>query len=227
MSHTSESKPEKARIFIVDDHPMVRERLAEMINRESDLIVCGEAEDARTAFQAIEHLKPDLAIVDLSLRNTHGIELIKDLRFRGDAVRILVLSMHDESVYAERVLRAGARGYITKQEPSRMVIKAIREILEGRVYVSEKIATRFMQKFAGANMQTLASQLDLLSDRELEVYQLLGQGRASREIAAMLGVDVKSVETYRARIRDKLGLDSTTDLHQHAMRWVLHERGKA
>ena len=221
-----DDKSKRVGIFIVDDHPMVREQLSEMITRESYMFVCGEAEDARTALEAIERVKPDLAIVDLTLRNAHGIELIKDLRARGDKVFILVLSMHDESVFAERVLRAGARGYITKQEPSRKVIEAIREILAGKIYVSEKVAGKFMQRIAGAGRESAASPLDILTDRELEIYQLIGQGFTTREIASALNLDGRSVEHYRVRIREKLHIESATDLYEHAMQWVMHERGK-
>jgi DNA-binding NarL/FixJ family response regulator len=226
MKDPNNQKPGKTGIFLVDDHPMVREQLTEMINRDDDLFVCGEAEDARTALEGIGRVKPDLAIVDLTLRNAHGIELIKDLRVRGDKVAILVLSMHDESVYAERVLRAGARGYITKQEPSRKVIEAIRAVLSGKIYVSEKIAGQLMQKLTGADTENVASRMDRLTDRDLEIYQLIGQGLTTHEIAAALNLDIKSIETYRFRIREKLEIKSTSDLYEHAMRWVMHERGK-
>src|SRR4051812_3411416 len=165
----------KIKVLVVDDHPIVRERLAELINQEPDLFVCGEAEDAREAIKAVAALQPDVAIVDITLKDTYGIELIKQLKDRHPKLPILVLSMHDESLYGERALRAGAKGYLTKQEATKKVIAAIRKILAGEIYVSEKMAATILRKVAGAKSPGGGTPTDVLSDRELEVFQLLGQ----------------------------------------------------
>ncbi len=223
MKEPENPRAKRWRVFLVDDHPMVRERLAELINRQKDLAVCGQAADATQALQEITSTQPDLALVDLTLKGTHGIELIKDLRARGEKTLVLVLSMHDESIYAERVLRAGARGYITKQQPSRAIIGAIREVLAGGIYVSREIAGRMGRAPAVSPSDEKIAQLRLLSDRELEIYQLIGQGCATREIASSLRLDTKTVETYRVRIKEKLELATATELIHHATDWVLRE----
>jgi DNA-binding NarL/FixJ family response regulator len=209
-----------ARILIVDDHPMIRERLSEIIQRENDLVVCGEAEDSHTALLAVQKLKPDLAIIDLTLKNSHGVDLIKDLRVRHPDLKILVVSMHDESLYAERVVRAGARGYITKQEATKKVLIAIRTVMDGKIYLSDQAALRLASKVVGHSRPQAGSSIDLLTDRELRVFELIGQGHGTRQIAEAMRLHMPTIETYRARIKEKLHLEGADELRQHAIRWV-------
>lgn len=211
----------RSRVFLVDDHPMVRERLAELIQREPDLMVCGEAEDVPEAVAAIETTHPQIVIIDLSLKHSHGLELIKELRTRHPAMPMLVLSMYDESLYAERVLRAGALGYITKQEATNKVLTAIRQVLNGKVYLSDRMSNRLVQKMVLGGGQQTGSPVERLTDRELEVFQLIGRGFSTRKIAEELHLGVKTVESYRARIKEKLLLDDATQLLQQATEWVL------
>ena len=209
---------EKKRIFLVDDHPMVRERLAQMINHEPDLAVCGEAMDGPVALKAINTFRPDLVVTDISLKTSHGLELIKDLKALHPAMPILVLSMHDESLYAERVLRAGAKGYITKQEATTRVLVAIRTVLAGQIYVSEQIISRLLNRTAGGPALG-SSPMETLADRELEVFQLIGRGMNTREISQELKIGAKTVETYRARIKEKLNIETGPELIREAIRW--------
>jgi DNA-binding NarL/FixJ family response regulator len=206
------------RILLVDDHPLVRLSLREVIKREPDLLVCGEAEDREQALELVESAKPHLAIVDLTLKSSNGMDLIKDLRSRHPKVQILVLSMHDETLHAERAIRAGARGYITKQEATKKIMVAIRQILSGEIYWSERAAQRVASKIAGSKAST-GSSVDLLADRELQVFELIGAGQSTRQIAAALHIDVSTVETYRARIKEKLNLEDSLALLQFAIRW--------
>ncbi len=210
---------ETSRILIVDDHPMVRERLADVVRGESDLEVCGEAEDVNSALEIAERARPDLAIVDLSLKKSHGLDLIKDLRVRWPNVAILVVSMHEESLHAERVLRAGALGYITKQQATKNILVAIRTVLGGDIYLSGKTAREVAFKIAGGNIENPRQLLDRLSDRELRVFELIGKGQSTRQIAQTLNLGVPTVETYRARIKDKLRLKNSRQLLQHAILW--------
>jgi DNA-binding NarL/FixJ family response regulator len=211
------------RILLVDDHPMVRERLTEVILREPDLTVCGEAEDRFQAMEKIAATRPHLAIVDLTLKQSHGIELIKDIRSRHPDLAVLVVSMHDEMLHAERVIRAGARGYITKQEATRKIMVAIRTVLNGDVYLSEKMAAHIAASAVG-HAQTRPSLLvNSLSDRELCVFEMIGQGHGTRQIADELHLDMRTVETYRARIKEKLHLKDANDLLQHAIHWMQSE----
>jgi DNA-binding NarL/FixJ family response regulator len=210
-------------VLVVDDHPIVRERLAELINQEPDLNVCGEAEDAREALKAVESLRPDLAIVDITLKDTYGIELIKQLKEHHPKLPILVLSMHDESLYGERALRAGARGYLTKQEATKKVVTAIRLILSGGIYVSEKMASTILQKVAGGASVEGGSPVDVLSARELEVFQLLGQGLAVRQIAENLFISVKTVEAHREHIKQKMKFKGSSELLRYAIEFTLNE----
>jgi DNA-binding NarL/FixJ family response regulator len=212
----------RARILLVDDHPLVRERLTEIINREADLIVCGEAEDRHETLAAIPAKQPDLAIIDLALKNSDGLELIKDIRPRWPGLRILVVSMHDESLYAERVIRAGALGYITKQEATRKILVAIRRVLAGAVYLNEKIACRIISRLTSHSPAVGAAPSELLSDRELKVFDLTGHGLNISEIADRLHIAVKTVETYRARIKEKLKLKDSSELLQLAISWSQH-----
>jgi DNA-binding NarL/FixJ family response regulator len=209
----------KHKIFLVDDHPLVREWLTNLINEQPDLSVCGEAESGPQALQAIGQLKPDVAIVDIALRDSSGIELIKDLKQTCPNVGVLVLSMHEESHYAERALRAGARGYIMKRETTKKVIAAIRQVLSGQLYVSETTAAAMAAQFVAGKSLDAASPAQQLSDRELEVFEMLGQGRGTRQIAESLRVSVKTVQAYCARIKEKLNLTSATELLREAVRW--------
>jgi DNA-binding NarL/FixJ family response regulator len=217
------TKPNKKTVLLVDDHPMVRECLAHLINQQDDLAVTGEAESAPQAMQLLEASVVDLAIVDLSLNGPHGMELIKDIAARYPHVPVLVLSMHDESLFAERVLRAGARGYITKQEATEKVMVAIRRVLNGEIYLSDQMATKLLQRIMKPQAATPGSLLDVLSDRELEVYELIGRGLSTRQIAETMNLDVKTIETYRARVKEKLNLKDTVSLVQSAAHWVRDE----
>jgi DNA-binding NarL/FixJ family response regulator len=209
----------KKRVFLVDDHPLVREWLTTLINQQEDLTVCGETESAPQALQAIASTKPDIAIVDLSLTASSGIELIKDLKLSCPDVAVLVLSMHEEAHYAERALRAGAKGYVMKRETTRKVVDAIRRVLEGKLYVSDKITEAMTARFFEGKGPKSPSPIEHLSDRELEVFELLGQGWGTRRIAESLRVSLKTVQAYCARIKDKLGVASATELLREAIRW--------
>ena len=210
----------RARILLVDDHPMVRERLREVIEREPDLMVCGEAEDRHEALAAIQNTKPDLVTIDLTLKSSHGLELVKDIRQRYPGLFMLVVSMHDESLHAERAIRAGAHGYITKQEATRKILLAIRRVLGGELYLNEKIARQILAKRINHQSHDLsASPLDCLADQELRVFELTGQGLSIRQIASALHLNVKTVETYRARTKQKLRLKDAAELLQFAIRW--------
>jgi DNA-binding NarL/FixJ family response regulator len=207
------------RVFLVDDHPLVREWLTNLINQQSGLRVCGEAEGGPEAREKILALKPDVAIVDIALKDSSGIELIKDLKQSCPGVAVLVLSMHEESHYAERALRAGARGYIMKRETATRVITAIRQVLEGKFYMSDSLTTAMAAQFVAGKALATGSLVEQLSDRELEVFELLGDGRGTRQIAESLGVSIKTVQAYCARIKEKLSLASATELVREAVRW--------
>ena len=219
MSAKRKAAPLPKKIFIVDDHPMMREGLAQLLSHEIDLAVCGEAEDAAEALSKIETLKPDLVLLDITLRSTNGLELLKDLRIRVPDLAILVISMHDESLYAERALRAGARGYIMKQEGGKKLMEGIRQVLSGRTYVSEKISAKILDTFSGRR-SAAASPVELLTDREFEVFQLIGRGSSTKEIAAQLHVSVKTVEVHRVNIKEKLGIGTAAELIHYAVRWI-------
>ena len=218
------TKP-KSKIFLVDDHPLVREWLTNLIHQQPDLEVSGEAETASQALHAISKLKPDVAIVDISLKSGSGIELIRDIRTLRPPVAVIVLSMHDENLYAERALRAGARAYIMKRETAKKVIVAIRQVLEGKLYVSERLTATFAEKFVHGETPVSDSPISLLSDRELEVFQLLGQGYETRQIAEALHVSMKTVQAFCARIKEKLQLNSATELLREAIRWHESKEG--
>lgn len=210
----------KKRILIVDDHPMMRQGLAQLIDNESDLSVCGEADTAGQALSIVGPQTPDLVLADISLPDKNGLELIKDLQAMHPGLPVLVVSMHDESLYAERVLRAGGRGYIMKQEGGKKLMEAIRQVLSGQIYVSEKMSAKILEIFSGRRSQAANSPLEQLSDREFEVFQLIGQGRITREIADHLHLSVKTVEVHRANIRRKLKLPTGADVVHQAIRWV-------
>ena len=212
-------KNKGTRILLVDDHPVVRDGFAEIINREPDLKVCSAAEDRAGAMEAIQANNPDLVVVDLTLKNSSGMELIKDIHVRWPGVLILVVSMHNENLYAERVLRAGARGYITKQQATRDILQAIRRVLNGGIYLNEATGAAVLERLAAKPQASEDTILDQLTDRELQVFELTGQGFNTREIATQLRIDMKTVETYRLRIREKLNLESSSELLKLAIRW--------
>jgi DNA-binding NarL/FixJ family response regulator len=214
----------KSGVFVVDDHPIVRQGLALLINRESDLAVCGEAEDAHTALQALPGATPDILIVDISLNGPDGLDLLKEIRLHHPNLPVLILSMHDESIYAERALRAGAQGYIMKQEATEKVLVAIRRILAGEIYVSERIANRMLQRYIGSRGSSGPSSVADLTDRELEVFRLIGEGHSTRRIAEDLHISVKTVESYQAHIKEKLSLRNARELVQHAIQWNAGEK---
>jgi DNA-binding NarL/FixJ family response regulator len=214
----------KTNVFLVDDHPLVREWLTNLINQQSDLAVCGEAESRPDALQRIAAVKPQVAVVDIALKGSSGLELIKDIAQMHPETAVLVLSMHDESHYAERALRAGAKGYMMKRDTTKNVIVAIRSVLEGKIYISEAIATAMAARFVGTRRETALTIDEQLSDRELEVFQMLGQGRGTRQISESMGISLKTVQAYCARIKEKLGLNSATELLREAVRW--HENSR-
>ncbi len=218
MATIAETKTVK--VVLVEDHKMFREWLAQMIAKDSGFKVCGEADNIQDALQAIRTQKPDIALVDITLRGSSGLELVKDLKAQGLDVPVLVLSMHDETLYAERVLRAGARGYISKHEASSTLLKAIRHVLGGEVYLSERMTAAMLARVAGQPNRPVSGGVDLLADRELEVFQLVGRGFNTREIAAQLHLGETTVDTYRARIKDKLQLRNAADLYARAAQWV-------
>ncbi len=215
----------KRKVLVVDDHPIVRQGLAQMINREPDLSVCGDAADMQNAVQLIEALNPDILIVDISLNGPDGLDLLKHIRTQDPSLPVLILSMHDEAIYAERALRAGANGYIMKQEATDNVLDALRRILNREVYVSPRIANKMLQQFVGGNGTAKShSSVDDLSDRELEVLRLIGAGHGTRQIAEQLHLSVKTVETYQAHLKEKLVLRNSRELVQYATRWTMRAR---
>ena len=218
-SAPSEAPAEKSRVFVVDDHPLVREGLANLINAQEDLIVCGEAEDSAKAIAGIEKTRPDVALIDISLQNESGLELVKHLASQFPEVALIVLSMHDETLYAERALRAGARGYVMKREVSKNVLTSIHRVLEGGVFVSERVANRIAIKAVARRKAADRSPVERLSDRELEIFRLLGQGRTTSQIACDLNLSLKTVQAYCARAKEKFGVRSLTELLRAAFRW--------
>ncbi len=218
----TEHPPFKRRIFLVDDHPIVRHGLAVLINSEVDLMICGECNSASEAIQQIERSCPDIAMVDVSLHGTSGIDLTKTIKELFPKLPVLILSMHDETLYAERALRAGARGYIMKQESAETVLKAIRTVLKGDVYLSEKLSSKVLRELVDgtASADTERFGVERLSDRELEVFELIGRGYATRRIAEALHLSVKTIETHRAHIKQKLKLSNATELVHHAFLWI-------
>jgi DNA-binding NarL/FixJ family response regulator len=215
----AEETSNKHRIFIVDDHPLVREGLANLINEQDDLMVCGEAEDAAQALAGIGMTRPDLALIDISLKTASGLELVKDLGAQFPLVALVVLSMHDELLYAERVLRAGARGYVMKRETTKDVLTAIRQVLRGDVYVSERVVNAMARRLGSSKKAATTSPVEQLSDRELEIFRLLGQGSTTSQIAADLHLSLKTVQAYCARAKEKFGVNSLSELLRAAIRW--------
>ena len=209
----------KERVVIVDDHPLFRERLSELITNELDMEVCAEAEDAQQAIDLIRNTSPDLAIVDITLKRSSGLELIKSIKALSIGVPVLVLSMHDESLYAERALHAGATGYITKHESAENVLLAIRRVLAGEVYLSGTMTSVFLKSLT-TGLKSMPRPLDRLTDRELEVLELIGRGHTTRQIAETLQLGVATVDTYRARVKEKMNFRTATELQHFAIRWV-------
>ena len=216
----------KKSVFIVDDHPLLRKGLALLINREPDLAVCGEAEEAQSAMKGIAENKPDIMIVDISLNGPDGLDLLKNIRALYPDLPVLILSMHDESIYAERALRARANGYIMKQEATEKVLVAVRCILSGEIYLSERMSRKLLHQYISGPPTETTSQLSALSDRELEVFRLIGEGRGTRQIADKLHISVKTVETYQAHIKSKLSLRSGRELVQHAIQSKISEKAQ-
>jgi DNA-binding NarL/FixJ family response regulator len=214
----------KCKVFLIDDHPILRQGLALFIDREPDLKVCGEADDATSALQAIQDSTPDFVVLDISLEGPDGLELLKILRARYPKLPVLILSMHDESLYAERALRAGANGYIMKQEATDKVLTAIRHILGGDIYLSERLTKRMLQQFVSGSVSP-RDPIAKLSDRELEVYRLIGAGHGTRQIADELHVSTKTIESYQAHIKEKLALRNARELVQHAIEWSVSAKG--
>jgi DNA-binding NarL/FixJ family response regulator len=206
--------------MIVDDHPLVRERLTQIVNQELDMVVCGEAEDAKHAMEGILREKPDLVIADITLKDSSGLDLIKSIKEHLAQLPILVLSMHEESLYAERVLRAGASGYITKNQQPAEVVQAVRRVLNGEIYVSDKMASAFLRSLSNSGGKSSLHSVDRLTDRELAVLELIGKGRTTRETASSLGLGVATVDTYRARIKEKMNFNNASELLHFAVRWV-------
>ncbi len=210
-----------SRILIVDDHPLVRTGLAQLIGDCPDLEVCGEAGDMAEALKLVASTRPDLAIIDLSLAGGSGLDLIERIKARHKAVLMLVASMHDETLYAERVLAAGARGYINKQEAQDRIIQAVRQVLAGKVYLSQQMTERMLSGMVDARAER--RDIDTLSNRELQVFELIGRGVTSGQIAERLNLSTKTIETHQARIKKKLGLGSAHELTQRAIRWVMEQ----
>jgi DNA-binding NarL/FixJ family response regulator len=210
----------KKKVVIVDDHPMFRERLAQLINHEPDLEVTGEVDTAKDAIQLIRNTSPDLAIIDITLKGSSGLELIKSIKALSIGVPMLVLSMHEESLYAERTLRAGATGYITKHQAADEVLSAIRRVLAGEVYLSEKMTSGFLKSLTSTGIKGISRAIDRLTDRELEVLDLIGRGQTTRQIADELQLGVATVDTYRARIKEKMNFRNAAELQHFAIRWV-------
>jgi DNA-binding NarL/FixJ family response regulator len=219
------SQPKKCRVLLVDDHPIVRQGLALLIDREPDLCVCGEAESAHAAFHAIATLLPDLVVLDISLSGPDGLDVLKEIRMKTTNLPVLILSMHDESIYAERAMRAGANGYIMKQEATDKVLVAIRRILQGEVYVSDRLTSTMLQQYVRGASQAKTSPLVNLTDRELEVFRLIGEGHGTRQIADELHLSVKTIESYQAHIKEKLALRNARELVQHAIEWTVNLKG--
>ena len=221
-SRNSSKTPDRPkRVLIVDDHPVLREGLATQINREPDLTVCGEADNARAALSAIEQLEPDLVLADINLPGRNGLELIRDIHVLRPSLPVLALSMHDETVFAERVLRAGGRGYVSKQQSGQSLIGAIRRVLSGQIYLKDDVSTRLLDRLAGKPQGSRTiSPVELLTDRELEVFTMIGEAKETKEISTSLGMSSKTVEAHRASIKRKLKLKTGPELTRHAVLWV-------
>jgi DNA-binding NarL/FixJ family response regulator len=224
MARGDKANP-KVRVLIVDDHPIVRQGIKMLLDGTEDMEVCGEAEGAAEALRLVAETCPDVAVVDLTLKDSFGLQLIKDIHRDCPETRIVVLSMRDESLYAERALRAGARGYIAKEEGHAKVLEGLRKVLDGEVYVSDKMAAKVLSRFATGESAG-ESPIHKLTDRELEVFRMVGQGTPTREIAETLHLSVKTVESHREHIKTKLGVDSASELLKEAVQWVQINEGE-
>jgi DNA-binding NarL/FixJ family response regulator len=213
------NKGRQAKILIVDDHPIVREYLGGLIRQQPDLTVCGEAGDLRSGMEAVTRFRPDLVIVDISLKGAYGTDLIRDVKESFPKLPVLVLSMHEELLFAERALRAGARGYITKQEATHNILAAIRQVLDGKVYLSEKMGSVLLTKIVEGKPGVVSSPIEMLSDRELQVFHRIGQGISPRQIADEMHLSIKTIESHCSRIKDKLSLKDASELLQFAIQW--------
>jgi DNA-binding NarL/FixJ family response regulator len=220
MTQQQASSQARRKVVVVDDHPVFLRGLVQLIQQESDLVVCGEAETAAQAMQVIAARSPDIVVTDISLKDSDGIELLKDIRAHYPQLPVLMLSLYDETLYAERALRAGARGYIMKQEAADKVMMAIRRVLNGDVFISENLSTKMLSRFTGSKRRKITSPVELLSDRELQVFRLLGHGKSTVQIANQLRRSVSTVETYRANIKLKFKLRNASELVQQAVHWV-------
>ncbi|MBB5033535.1 response regulator transcription factor [Prosthecobacter vanneervenii] len=220
MKKTEVKEANGYKVLLVEDHPMFREHLGQLIDRDLGMSVCGEADNIRDAMRLILETKPDIAIVDITLHGSSGLELLKDIKAQGLEINVLVLSMHDEELYAERALRAGAKGYITKNEASSEVIEAIRCVMRGDVYASRQMTAKLLERMTQKRSNSELAGMETLADRELEVFQMLGRGKSTREIAQTLNLGESTVETYRARIKEKLQLRSAAELYLRAGQWV-------
>jgi DNA-binding NarL/FixJ family response regulator len=223
QAKTSPVKDNRTRILLVDDHAVVRYGIAQLINRQTDLVVCGEEEDASHALNAISNLKPDLVIADISLKESSGLELMRNIKAQYSGLPVLVVSAHDESIYAEIAFRAGALGYLMKEEALEKVLTAIRRVLSGNIYVSDALAAKMLQQQVMGKTDIHESPVKTLSDRELEVFQLIGQWKKTSEIAQELHLSIKTIEYYREQIKRKLNLKNSAELTQHATAWVQRE----
>jgi DNA-binding NarL/FixJ family response regulator len=215
----------KFTVLLIDDHPIVRQGLALLISREPDLTVCGEAEGARSGLQAVANLHPDIVVLDLSLSGPDGLDVLKEIRMKSGDLPVLILSMHDETIYAERALRAGANGYIMKQEATEKVLVAIRRILHGDIYLSERLTSTMLNQFVHGTASAKRSPVVNLTDRELEIFRLIGEGHSTRRIAEELHLSVKTIESHQARIKEKLALRNARELVQHAIEWSVNVSG--
>ena len=226
MSAKEQKKVEedKSKILVVDDHPMVREGIARLVDNEQDLMICGQADDAPEALKAISETKPDIVVVDVSLKSSSGIDLMKSIKAQYPKLPVLVLSMHNEALYAERALRAGAMGYIMKQEASENLLIAIRHVLGGQIYISDKVSKRLIRQLARGRADIGTSSVDNLSDRELEVFHMIGLGCGTSQIAEKLYLSIKTIETYRTHIKKKLNLTDSRELLQYAIQWVSSQK---
>ena len=222
---TQDNQPDSGgkKIFIVDDHPVLRRGISLLINEEEDMTVCGEAETAQETLDALEEARPDLVLVDISLKGMNGLELVKSIKASSPNLPTLVLSAHDASRYAERALRAGARGYVMKEENIDVVVTAIRKVLEGEIYLSDNIMPKILSKLVNGKTKAGATPQDVLSDRELEVFEMIGQGSRTSEIAEQLHLSAKTIQVYREKIKKKLGLPDSVKLHQSAFQWFHNE----
>jgi len=220
MTINSQPQPNRYKILIVDDHPIVRRGLRELVADEPDLEVCGEAETVADALRQVEATGPDVVVVDLTLKGGHGLDLIREIKARNERIKMLVSSMHDESLFAERVLRAGAAGYISKQESPDRIIGALRQVLRGEIYLSSRMANRLLHRVtAGEPLEK--SPIETLSDRELQVFEMIGRGQTTKQIAQSLSLSHKTIEAHREKIKIKLNLKNSSELSRHATQWVL------